>query len=168
MSRLEAGFIQPKKDWCDINEIIFSTIKRNQEDTCGHDILFEPKEGLPFFKLDRGLLEQVLHNIIHNAIQHTPKNTAITIEAQETDEGCIFRIMDQGKGFPQKEMEAVFQKFYRLENNTGGTGLGLSIVKGFTEAMKGKVALENRKGGGSLFTVAIPSQTTPINNYENG
>lgn len=167
MSRLEAGFIQPKRDWCDINEIIFSTIKRNQEDVCGHAILFEPIEGLPFFRLDRGLLYQILHNIIHNAIQHTPKNTAITIEAQQTDEGCIFMISDQGKGFPKEEMDTVFQKFHRLENTAGGTGLGLSIVKGFTEAMDGNVRLENKKEGGSLFTIFITAELSLINTNEH-
>lgn len=168
MSRLEAGFIKPKRDWCDVNEIIFSTIRRNQQDVLDHEIKFEPKEQLPLFKLDGGLLEQVLHNIIHNGLQHTPKHTVITIEADQTGEGCMIRISDNGKGFPENEIESVFRKFYRIDNTTGGTGLGLSIVKGFTEAMNGKVQLENREGGGSLFTLFIPAETSPINTVENG
>lgn len=168
MSRLEAGFIQPKRDWCDVNEVIFSTIRRNQQDALDHKIIFEPKEYLPLFKLDGGLLEQVLHNIIHNALQHTPKNSIITSDADQTGEGCIIWVSDNGKGFPENEMESVFQKFYRLDNTIGGTGLGLSIVKGFTEAMDGKVQLENRKGGGAMFTITIPAEISPINTDENG
>ena len=161
MSRLEAGVIKPKKDWGDLNEIIFSTIRRNQ-------IIFEPKEHLPLFKLDGVLLEHILHNIIHNALQHTPKNSMVTIEANETMDGCILLVTDNGKGFPENELGSVFKKFYRLDNTVGGTGLGLSIVKGFTEAMDGKVQLENRKESGSLFTISIPAEKTPINTHENG
>lgn len=168
MSRLGAGFIKPRMDWCDVNEIIFSTIRRNRQDALGHKIIFEPKEHLPLFKLDGGLLEQILHNIIHNALQHTPKNSIIAIEANQTGQGCTILVSDNGKGFPENEMESVFHKFYRLDNTTGGTGLGLSIVKGFTEAMHGKVQLENREGGGSLFTLSIPAETAPINTHENG
>lgn len=168
MSRLEAGFIKPKMDWCDINEMVFSTIRRNQQDALDHKIIFEPKEDLPLFKLDGGLLEQVLHNIIHNALQHTPKNSIITIEAYQTGESCIILVADNGKGFPENEMESVFHKFYRLDNTIGGTGLGLSIVKGFTEAMDGKVRLENKKGGGALFTITIPTEISPINTDKNG
>lgn len=168
MSRLEAGFIKPKMDWCDVNEMVFSTIRRNQQDALDHKIIFEPKEHLPLFKLDGGLLEQVLHNIIHNALQHTPKNSTITIEADQTGESCIILVSDNGKGFPENEMESVFHKFYRLDNTIGGTGLGLSIVKGFTEAMDGKVQLENKKGGGALFTITIPTEISPINTDKNG
>lgn len=168
MSRLEAGFIKPKRDWCDVNEIIFSTIRRNQQDILDHEIKFGPKEQLPLFKLDGGLLEQILHNIIHNGLMHTPKHSVITIEGDQSREGCMIRISDNGNGFPEKELESVFRKFYRIDNATGGTGLGLSIVKGFTEAMDGTVQLENREDGGSLFTLYIPAETSPINTVENG
>lgn len=66
-------------------------------------------------------------------------------------------ISDQGSGFPEQEILAVFDKFYRLKQNTsGGTGLGLSIVKGLTESMSGTVKLENIPEGGSKFTVILP------------
>ena len=143
-------------------------IRRNQQDASNHKVVFEAKEHLPLFRLDGGLLEQTLHNIIHNAIQHTPTNSIITIDADQIHEGCVIWVSDNGKGFPENEIKSVFRKFYRIHNTTGGTGLGLSIVKGFTEAMNGKVTLENREGGGSLFTVTIPAETLPINNDENG
>ena len=92
----------------------------------------------------------------------------VTIEANESKDGCILIVSDNGKGFPENELSSVFKKFYRLDNTVGGTGLGLSIVKGFTEAMNGKVQLENRKESGSLFTISIPAEKTPINPDENG
>lgn len=168
MSRLEAGFIQPKIDWCDLNELVFSSIKDNQSDAKHHKIVFTPKEDMPLVKIDCGLTEQVLFNLIHNAIQHTPKNTTITILLDHNLTHCIIEVFDNGKGFPKNEMEYVFDKFYRLKKTaTGGTGLGLSIVKGFTEAMNGKVFLDNLKEGGARFLIKMPCEFSKNTNLEN-
>lgn len=168
MSRLEAGFIQPKKDWCDLNELVFTTIKDNKDEANNHKIEFNPNENLPLFKLDSGLTEQILYNLIHNAIQHTPENSTIKIEVGNNETNCIIEISDNGKGFPQNEIDLVFDKFYRLNNtSTGGTGLGLSIVKGFTEAMRGKVRLENLPQGGAKFTIEIPCEFSINTDLEN-
>jgi two-component system sensor histidine kinase KdpD len=159
MSRLEAGFIQPKKDWCDINELIFSTIKEKEEKASSHKINFLSDENLPLSKIDSGLLHQVLWNIIHNALLHTPENTTISIEVSYSETLLIITISDDGPGFPENEIDLVFGKFYRLENaSSGGIGLGLSIVKGITEAMNGRVFIENNPEGGAKFTVEIPTE----------
>ncbi|MFH4965671.1 ATP-binding protein [Gaetbulibacter sp. M235] len=168
MSRLEAGFIQPKNDWCDLNELVFTAIKDEKDETNNNIIEFTPNENLPLFKFDSGLVEQILQNIIHNALQHTPENSTITIELSHSETHCIIQISDNGKGFPENEINLVFNKFYRLNNTaTGGTGLGLSIVKGFTEAMNGKVHLGNLLQGGAKFTIEIPAETSYINNLKN-
>ena len=168
MSRLEAGIIQVKNDWCDLNELIFNTIKTTNENAKNHHIVFCPNDDLPLFKLDLGLLEHILYNILYNALQHTPKHTTIIIEVIPDDNGCSITISDNGNGFPEDEINFVFDKFYRLNNSaTGGTGLGLSIVKGFTEAMNGSIYLENMPNGGAKFTIGIPcewSQNTTIAN----
>lgn len=164
MSRLEAGVLKPKLDWCDINEIIFSIIKNCKEEITQHSIIFQPNENLPLFKLDRGLIEQVLYNIIHNAIQHTPPETRIAIQAENESNYCKIIITDNGKGFPEEEIKYVFDKFYRLSNTaTGGTGLGLSIAKGFVEALGGTIVLENLATHGAKFTIKIPTQFSFIN-----
>lgn len=166
MSRLEAGFIQPKKDWCDLNELVFTAIKDNKDEASTHQFEFTPNENLPLFKLDSGLIEQILHNLIHNAIQHTPENSTIKIELGHTETNCIIQISDNGKGFPENEIDLVFDKFYRLNNTaTGGTGLGLSIVKGFAEAMNGEVRLENLPQGGAKFTIEIPCEFSGLDNF---
>nr|WP_255554110.1 ATP-binding protein [Mesonia aestuariivivens] len=168
MSRLEAGFIQPKIDWCDLNELVFSAIKDNENDAKDHKIVFTPKENMPLVKIDSGLTEQILFNLIHNAIQHTPKNTTIIIQLDDNLTHCFIEVIDNGKGFPKNEIEYVFDKFYRLNKSaTGGTGLGLSIVKGFTEAMNGIIFLENRKEGGANFTLKIPCEFSKNKNSEN-
>jgi len=168
MSRLEAGFIQPRKDWCDVNEMVFASLRRNREEVHEHSVLFEPNEELPLFKLDSGLLEQVLHNILHNALQHTPADSTIIIEATNEDDSCKIIIEDNGQGFPPDEWESVFYKFYRLNEAIGVTGLGLSIVKGFVASMGGTIHLENKKEGGARFTIRIPAETSQIVNSYDG
>lgn len=168
MSRLEAGFIQPKKDWCDLNELIFKAILDNKDEAKNFNIEFIADEDLPLLKLDGGLVEQILHNLIHNALQHTPEKSTIKIEANYLNVNCVIQVSDNGKGFPENEINHVFNKFYRLNNTaTGGTGLGLSIVKGYTEAMNGKVHLENIVQGGAKFTIEIPCESTINTDIKN-
>lgn len=168
MSRLEAGILQPKRDWCDMNELVFSIINENKDDGQNHRIVFEADENLPLFKLDRGLVEHVLHNIIHNALQHTPKGTIITIKVENIEKNCKITITDNGIGFPENEIDFVFDKFYRLiHSSTGGTGLGLSIAKGFTEVLSGVIQLENLSDSGAMFTIVIPAETSSINQLDH-
>lgn len=166
MSRLESGMLQPKLDWCDLNELINSVIHKLSANH--HTIEFIPNEKLPLFKLDAGLIEQIIHNILHNAIQYTPENTVIKINALHQYDACVIIISDNGKGFPENEIPIVFDKFYRIPNTkAGGSGLGLSIVKGFVEALNGKIKLENNKGGGAKFTIEINAETSFLNNLKN-
>ncbi len=163
MSRLESGFLQPKMDWCDMTEMVNSVIRANHSEASAHSIVFRPPDDFPIFRIDRGLIEPALQNILQNALQYTPKGTTITITLAQDTRGCIIEISDDGKGFPTDKVDAVFDKFYRLANMpTGGTGLGLSIVKGFVEAHEGRVTLTNRKPHGATFTIEIPSESAPI------
>lgn len=169
MSRLESGILKIKPDWRDANEIIYGVIKNVNGSASHHKIIFETYEKLPLFKFDRGFVEPVLHNLIHNAVQHTPENSIIKIKTSQTKTGCRFVISDNGRGFPENEIKNVFDKFYRLPQTTGGgTGLGLSIAKGFTEAHKGKIKLENIESGGAKFTIEIPAEKSSVTtlNYE--
>lgn len=168
MSRLEAGFIQPRIDWCDLNELVFSAIKDNENDAQHHNIAFTPNENLPLVKIDSGLTEQILYNLIHNAVQHTPKKSTISIELGNNETHCIVLVFDNGAGFPETEIDFVFDKFYRLNNTAaGGTGLGLAIVKGFTEAMNGNVQLENLAQGGAKFNIELPCEFLHNENLEH-
>jgi two-component system sensor histidine kinase KdpD len=102
-------------------------------------------------------MEQVLHNLVLNATQYAPHGTNIRIKFFYDNGFLTIQVMDRGKGFPAKELNSVFDKFYRgSESKTGGTGLGLSIVKGFVEAHGGTVTAANRQNGGAIFTIKIP------------
>jgi two-component system, OmpR family, sensor histidine kinase KdpD len=168
MSRLESGFIQAKKDWCDIHELIHSTTNQLDDVLKDHKVHISIADKLPLFKLDFGLLQQALINLIGNAAIYTPKDSHIKIHAgirKDKDvEFLILRIEDDGPGLPTGESEKVFEKFYRLKNSkTGGTGLGLSIAKGFVEAHNGTIKLENGSMGGANFIIEIPAETSYIN-----
>lgn len=169
MSRLEAGTLKPSPDWCDINELIFN-IKYELNDTYSTDrVIFEANESLSLVYVDGGFLEMILHNLIHNALKHNPPKTNVVVMANIVEQNLNLSISDNGLGFPKNQMALIFDKFYKLNNtSTGGTGLGLSIVKGFTEALNGKITLENKTIGGALFTIEIPIKTasTEINHEE--
>lgn len=168
MSRLESGFIQLKKDWCDVNELVYGTLKRLEENSKKHLIKIEVAENLPLFRLDIGLMEQVLYNLISNAIIYTPDHSMISVNARCMDDSCIIIIEDNGAGFPEEEINNVFDKFYRLKySKTGGTGLGLSIARGFVEAHNGTIELKSREGGGASFTIRIKTETSYLKDIKN-
>ena len=168
MSRLESGYIHPSLDWCDINEIVYDTVKRLEENNITQRIRININPDIPLFKTDKGMLEQVLYNILNNAAIYTPPHSNIDIIAMcYTDELRIV-IEDNGPGFPKEEIAEVFDKFYRLKHSkTGGTGLGLSIVKGFTESLNGRVELKNTSTGGARFVITIPAETSYLKNLKN-
>lgn len=167
MSRLESGMLKPKADWTDMNELVHAVIQKLGP-VNGQQLVFKCREGLPLFKLDSGLTEQLLYNLVHNAVQYTPEGAKIEIDVNDETGGCVFTVSDNGNGFPENEIAFAFDKFYRLpDTKTGGSGLGLSIVKGFAEAQNGSVRLENNKTGGAKFTVIIPAETSYLNNLKN-
>lgn len=168
MSRLESGILHLKKDWCNINELVFSILRKVNEIKSPHKITFIPNEALPFFKVDEALVYQALHNIVHNAVLYTPENSDILITVSFENGHCKIEVLDNGKGFPEQEIPLVFDKFYRLPNSrAGGTGLGLSISKGFIHAHEGDITLENRTTGGAHFTITFPAETSYINHLKN-
>jgi two-component system, OmpR family, sensor histidine kinase KdpD len=163
MSRLESGFIKPKKDWSDISEIVYQVVSKIEENKIAQKINIHINPNLPTIKTDKVLLEQIVYNLLSNACLYTPPSSTINISALQHADILQLVIEDNGKGFPEEEINNVFDKFYRLKNTkTGGTGLGLSIVKGFTEALRGTVQLKNIATGGCRFTVEIPCETSYI------
>ena len=168
MSRLESGMLQPRKDWCDINELVYEIVKRVEENNVTQAISISINPDIPLFRLDKGMLEQVLYNILTNAINYTPPQSRISISAMCYADVLQIVIEDNGKGFPPQELGNIFDKFYRLKNTAaGGTGLGLSIVKGFTETLGGSVSAENVSTGGARFTINIPAETSYLKNLKN-
>jgi two-component system, OmpR family, sensor histidine kinase KdpD len=168
MSRLESGIFKIKKDWVDISDLVYKTLQRLDQNLFKYKVSVEIPEQLPLFKLDYGLMEQVIYNLLMNVTQHTPQDTLITIQAACVKDRLVLTIADNGSGFPENEIDKVFDKFYRLKGSkTGGTGLGLSIVKGFVEAHGGSVSLKNLPVQGSKFTIEILTEKSYIHKIKD-
>jgi two-component system phosphate regulon sensor histidine kinase PhoR len=117
---------------------------------------------------DRTYIEQILFNLLDNAIKYTPEGGRVSISVIEKDQGEIqFSIEDNGIGIPKDDIHRVFERFYRVDKGRsqelGGTGLGLSIVKHLVQAHGGKVWGESRLGKGSTFYFTLPKRSEAIN-----
>jgi two-component system, OmpR family, sensor histidine kinase KdpD len=163
MSRLESGRISPRLDWYDIHDLINKVTENLQDELKPFHLHVVIPDDMPFIKTDFGLLEQVLYNLIYNATQYASTSINLRVKAFYDNGIMTLQVMDRGPGFPRKEISLIFNKFYRVAGSqAGGTGLGLSIVKGFVEALKGTVTVENRQNGGAKFTITIPTETPEI------
>jgi len=157
MSRLESGRITPHPDWCDAQDLVNSVSESLKYELDFFKFKVDIPDDLPVIYVDFGLMEQVLHNLILNATQHSPKGTVIELKIHIAGENLIIKVIDHGSGFPETELSHAFDKFYRgKDSKAGGTGLGLSIVKGFVEAHEGSVSASNGEKGGAIFTIKIP------------
>jgi len=158
MSRLESGRITLRLDWCDVHDLINKVVEDLQDELKPFRLHIVIPDDMPFVKIDFGLMEQVLYNLIYNATQYASTSTNLRIKAFYDNGMMTLQVMDRGPGFPTKEISLIFNKFYRVEGSkAGGTGLGLSIAKGFTEAHNGTITVENRQNGGAKFTIKIPT-----------
>lgn len=170
MSRLESGLLSVSLDWCDINDLFNKVLEDLSGELEPFNVFVSIPENMPPVKIDFGLMEQVLYNLLFNATQYSVASTNIEMNAEHIDNELIIRITDSGQGFPESTIDRVFTKFYRVDGTkTGGLGLGLSIVKGFVEAHSGKITVENKETTGARFTIRIPAENPEFKNllFEN-
>jgi two-component system sensor histidine kinase KdpD len=159
MSRLESGRITPRLDWYDIHDLINNVLDNLRDELKPFHLHIVIPEDMPLVKIDFGLMEQVLYNLIYNSTQYASNSTNLRVKAFYDNGLLTIQVMDRGPGFQRKEISLIFNKFYRVEGSeAGGTGLGLSIAKGFVEAHSGTISVENRQNGGAKFTIKIPSE----------
>jgi two-component system sensor histidine kinase SenX3 len=101
-----------------------------------------------------------IHNLVENAINYSPDATRVAIGVNEVDGICEIAVSDQGIGIPEKDLERIFERFYRVDaarsRITGGTGLGLSIVKHVVTNHGGDISVWSVEGDGSTFTIRLP------------
>ena len=116
-------------------------------------------EAVPIYA-DRGKIQQVIINLLTNAIKYTPENGNIRISAQVVDKNAIFEVQDSGIGIPKEDIKRIFERFYRVDKGRsraqGGTGLGLSIAHNIIKQHKGSIKVSSELEKGSIFTVYFP------------
>jgi signal transduction histidine kinase len=116
--------------------------------------------AFPCALVDENRLEQVLQNLLHNGIRHTPPGGIIILSAYAEANTIVLQVKDTGEGIAPAELSQIWERFYRAENTrnkpSSGSGLGLTIVKELTEAMGGSVAVDSVVGQGTCFTISIP------------
>jgi two-component system sensor histidine kinase KdpD len=167
MNRLESGVIRPKREWCDVRELLQSAVDIERESINGRDIRLDVPEEIPLALVDHTLIEQAVAKLLANAGSHTPARLPIEIDAEYTNDHLFISVSDRGPGIPVEATERLFEKFYRGDNRkTGGLGLGLSIARGLIEAHGGRLTAENRDGGGARFTIRLPVRVTDMNGME--
>ena len=167
MNRLESGVIRPKREWCDVRELLQSAVDIEHESINGRDIRLDVPEEIPLALVDHALIEQAVAKLLANAGSHTAPNLPIEIDAEYTNENLLISVSDRGPGIPPDATERLFEKFYRGDDRkTGGLGLGLSIARGLIEAHGGRLTVENRDGGGARFVIRLPVRVTNMNGME--
>ena len=116
-------------------------------------------EAVPIYA-DRGKIQQVIINLLTNAIKYTPENGNIRISAQVVDKNAIFEVQDSGIGIPKEDIKRIFERFYRVDKGRsraqGGTGLGLSIARNIIKQHKGNIRVASELEKGSIFSVYFP------------
>jgi two-component system sensor histidine kinase KdpD len=163
MTRLESGALQIRKEWHPLEEVVGAALGRLAARLGDRPVTTRLPPDLPLVPLDGVLMEQVLINLLDNAIKYTPAGSPIEIGVSLTDGRVLVEVADRGPGLPPGHETRVFEKFYRgpVVGTAGGVGIGLTICRGIVEAHGGRIWAAARPGGGAVFSVALPVADTP-------
>lgn len=160
LSKIESGRFTLDLSPVAACDLLDSASKRMQlqAERAGLNIRVACADDLPKVQIDSQRLEQVLVNLIHNAVKFTRAGGEIVLSADTLYGSVRFGVCDTGIGIPEDEVSRIFERFYRVDKSRAGsgTGLGLSIAKHIVEAHTGKIWVESREGEGSTFYFTIP------------
>jgi len=157
MTRLESGSVEIRRDWDSIEEVVGSALARLEGRLGRRPVQTAIASDLPLVRIDAALIEQVLVNLLENALKYTPPDCRIRIEAVRQETDVRVTVADEGPGLPPGEEERVFAKFYRAGSTIGrGFGLGLPICRAIVAAHGGRIWAESLRphGAGFHFTLA--------------
>ncbi|HMD53390.1 MAG TPA: ATP-binding protein, partial [Phycisphaerae bacterium] len=159
MTRLESGGLQPRFELYPLQDIVASVLERFRQKASRRKIQVNIRPDLPLLSVDGALFEQVLINLLDNALEYTPESSPIIISADADDKHIIIHVADRGPGLPREDPNRVFQKFYRSSTsaNHRGIGLGLTISRSIVELHKGTITARNPEGGGAEFIITLPN-----------
>jgi two-component system sensor histidine kinase KdpD len=162
MSRLESGNVHVTKEWQPLEEVVGTTLLRMEKALRDHLLKTHLPDDLPLVPIDSTLIEQVLVNLLENAVKYTPPHTEIELSAWQEGSAVVVELADRGPGVPSGDEERIFDKFYRARPATaGGVGLGLAICRTIIEAHGGRIWAINRPEGGASFRFTLPLDGEP-------
>jgi len=163
MTRLEAGAVRINKEWQPLEEVVGAALNRVEDALIGRQLLTNLAADLPLVPLDAVLIQQLLVNLLENALKYTPAGSPIEIRASVQPGGVEIVVADRGPGIPEGEEQRIFDKFYRVNGvSGGGVGLGLAICKAIAMAHGGRLSVSRRAGGGAEFHVFLPVAGEPM------
>ena len=163
LARLEAGYLSIYKE----DVFIIPTIERitqkfekiAKEKQIQLSMQYSTNPNL-LLKIDEDRMEQVLTNLIDNALRHTPENGSVTVHVEELEKHLTISVADTGYGIPKEDLPYVFERFYKADKartrGKGGTGLGLAIAKNIVERHEGYLSVESTVGKGTTFFIKLP------------
>ena len=161
-SRLQAGALQLNRGDVALDQLARHIVKKFRVEAAPHPLTLDFPPDFPTVSADATRLEQVLSNLINNAIKYSPAHTAITIAGRVTPRDVIVTVTDHGLGIPLEEQARIFERFYRVEDaltrRTQGSGLGLYLAKAIIEAQRGRIWVTSAPGQGSTFAFALPRE----------
>jgi two-component system sensor histidine kinase KdpD len=159
MTSLEAGALRARKEWQPLEEVVGVALNRLDEQLTGRPVRVDIAPDASIVPFDATLLEQVLINLVENAIRYTPAGSPIEIRAVRVDGGVEVDVADRGPGVAPGQEEHIFEKFRRAApRTTGGMGLGLTICRGIVSVHGGTIWCENRPDGGASFRFLLPRE----------
>ncbi len=163
-SHLDSGRLPVSIERCDALELAASVVEAARTHVPERiELALEVPKRLAPVAADRGQLQQVLVNLVDNAIKYSPDGGLVALRVDQVDAQIRFVVADHGLGIPASEHRRIFEKFYRLDpdmtRGIGGTGLGLYICRELVRRMDGKIWVESELGKGSTFVVELPAAT---------
>jgi len=159
MARIEAAKLHPDRAPHAIDDIIAAALRIQEEALKDRRVELRVPASLPAANVDFEFIQQVLKQLLDNAVKYSPPGSPLEISAEAANEKIVISVADRGAGIPEEEQSRVFDKFYRgraSRDEVVGTGLGLSIAKGIIEAHGGKIWVSSEPGKGSVFSFALP------------
>ncbi|MDD1620178.1 MAG: DUF4118 domain-containing protein [Methylococcaceae bacterium] len=163
MARLSSGEINLHPDWNAIEEIVGSALNRLDKHLKDRPVRTVLPDSLPLLWIDGVLMEQVLVNLIENAVKYSPAGSPIDIGGLAREGSCRLSVADYGPGIAKGQELKIFDKFYRgiAESEQSGVGLGLALCKAIVEAHGGLIQAGNRAGKGAEFVIELPLRDPP-------
>lgn len=158
-ARLDGGQVEATAAPCDLAAISRQVCQFQQEAAGTRCITLEPEVSGPLYVVcDRAMLEQILANLVSNALKYSPTDTPITVQLDHDFEYAICRVQDRGIGIPVEDLPRVFERFFRSRNvvATSGIGLGLNIARHLARLQHGDIKVVSREGEGTVFTLTLP------------